>query len=279
MVLTKPIPSTGEALPVLGLGTWRAFDVGESARARAPLESVLQNLAAAGGPASRPLVDSSPMYGRAEEVIGDIAAKLSLRPRLFLATKVWTTGREAGIRQMEESLAKLETETLDLVEVHTLVDGQTHLPTLRDWKEHGRVRYLGVTHYTASAHASVARVLEREPLDFLQINYSVGEREAEDRLLPLAAERGVAVIANRPFSSGELLRRLRRKALPGWAADLSCATWAQLALKFVISHRAVTCAIPATANPGHLAENLAAAADPLPDEKTRKRIAAAFAAP
>jgi diketogulonate reductase-like aldo/keto reductase len=277
----KPIPSSGkpgEALPLVGLGTWRAFDVGESEKDRAPLAEVLRELAAGGADGAegggRAVVDSSPMYGRSESVVGDLGSRLGIRPRLFLATKVWTEGREAGIRQMEESMARLRTDTLDLIEVHNLVDVSTHLPTLRDWKERGRVRYLGITHYTASAYDEVARVLAREPLDFLQINYSAAEREAERRLLPLAAERRVAVIANRPFASGEILRRLRRTPMPGWAKELECETWPQLLLKFVVSHRAVTCAIPATSDPDHLRDNLAAGRAPMPDGRQRRHIAA-----
>ena len=203
-MLTRPIPSSGEALPVIGLGTWQAFDVGRARAERAPLEDVLATFVERGGS----LVDSSPMYGRAEEVVGALAAKLKLRSSLFLATKVWTSGLAEGVRQMEDSARKLETPTIDLMQVHNLLDAATHLDTLRAWKDDGRVRYVGVTHYTAGAHEAVARLIESRPLDFVQINYSIGEREAEQHLLPLAQERGVAVIANRPFRSGALLQRL-----------------------------------------------------------------------
>lgn len=272
MIAVKPIPSTGETVPVVGLGTWRTFDVGSSPRVRKSLEGVLTALAEAG----RGVVDSSPMYGRSEQVVGETVERAGLRPRLFLATKVWTSGREAGIRQMEASIAKLRVEPLDLIQVHNLVDVSTHLATLREWKEKGRVRYIGITHYTASAHEAVERIVEREPLDFLQINYSAGEREAEARLLPLASDRGVAVIANRPFASGDLLGRLRSRPLPSFAADLDCEAWPQLLLKFVWSHPAVTCAIPATGDEGHLRENLRAGMGAMPDEPLRRRIAAAF---
>ncbi|SEU37646.1 aldo/keto reductase [Stigmatella erecta] len=267
---TRPIPSTQEALPVIGMGTWQTFDVGPGAEARAPLEEVLRTFVALGGT----LVDSSPMYGHSEEVVGTLAEKTGLQPKLFLATKVWTSGKAEGVRQMEDSLRKLRTQRVDLMEVHNLVDAGTHLDTLRAWKEKGRVRYVGVTHYTASAHDAVAKLLQSRPVDFVQINYSVGEREAEQRLLSVAQERGVAVIANRPFAGGGLLQRLKRKPLPPWAAELDCDSWAQLLLKFVISHPAVTCAIPATSKPSHLRDNMKAGLGRLPDETLRARIAA-----
>lgn len=269
-MLTRPIPSTQEPLPVIGMGTWQTFDVGPDAAEQAPLEEVLRTFVALGGT----LVDSSPMYGRSEEVVGTLAVKTGLLPKLFLATKVWTSGKAEGIRQMEDSLRKLRAQRVDLMEVHNLVDAATHLDTLRAWKEEGRVRYVGVTHYTASAHGAVAKLLQSRTVDFVQINYSVGEREAEQRLLSVARERGVAVIANRPFAGGGLLQRLQRKPLPAWAAELDCDSWAQLLLKFVISHPAVTCAIPATSKPRHLRDNMKAGLGRLPDEKLRARIAA-----
>lgn len=268
-ILKRRIPSSGEMLPVVGLGTWQTFDVGTARAERAPLEEVLSSFAETGGK----LIDSSPMYGRSEEVVGDICEKLSLRPKLFIATKVWTRGREAGIRQMEESMARLRASPIELMQVHNLVDADTHLATLREWKRSGRVRHIGVTHYTASGHEGVARVIESEAIDFIQINYSVGEREAEHRLLPLAIERGVAVIANRPFAGGEVFHRLRGKPLPSWAAEIDCTSWAQLLLKFVIAHPAITCAIPATAKVMHLRDNMRAAYGRLPDENLRARIA------
>ena len=267
---TRPIPSTGEALPVLGLGTWQTFDVGRAPEERAPLEEVLAAFAAAGGK----LVDSSPMYGRAEEVLGDVGAKLGMRTKLFLATKVWTSGKQAGIEQMEASFRKLRAERIDLMLVHNLLDVEHHLETLREWKAAGRVRYVGITHYTASAHEAVARVMAAHPVDFVQINYSVAERDAERRVLPLAKERGIAVLANRPFAGGDLFRRLRTKPLPAFAAEIGCTSWAQLLLKFVVGHPAVTCAIPATAKVAHLRDNMAAGFGPLPDAPLRGRIAA-----
>jgi diketogulonate reductase-like aldo/keto reductase len=271
-VITKPIGSSGESLPVIGLGTWQSFDAGPRDADRAAQQEVLQAFASSPG---APMVDSSPMYGRAEEVVGDLMEKLGVRERVFVATKVWTSGREAGIRQMEDSLRKLRVERIDLMQVHNLVDVTTHLDTLRAWKREGRVRFIGVTHYTAKAYDDVTRVMESEPdLDFVQINYSVGEREAERRLLAVARDRGLAVIANRPFATGRLLQRLRGRPLPSWGAEIDCETWAQALLKFVISHPAITCAIPATSNATHLRDNMQAAYGRLPDEKLRQRIAA-----
>jgi diketogulonate reductase-like aldo/keto reductase len=257
-------------LPRIGLGTWQTFDVGTAPSSRAPLEDVLADFVQLGGT----LVDSSPMYGRAEAVVGALAAKLALRPRLFLATKVWTTGQAAGIRQMEESLRRLRTDTLELMQVHNLVDADTHLQTLAGWKREGRIRWLGVTHYHADAHQAVAAALRRHPLDFVQINYSVAEPEAERTLLPLARDRGVRVIANRPFAAGGLLRALRDRPLPAYADELGVASWPQLLLKFVVSHPAVTCAIPATSKVAHLRDNMRAGNGPMPDAVLRTRIAA-----
>jgi diketogulonate reductase-like aldo/keto reductase len=268
--LTRSIPSSGERLPVVGLGTWQAFDVGQGAADRTPLEAVLGAFAEMGGR----LVDSSPMYGRAEEVVGALVEKVGLRARLFVATKVWCSGRGAGVRQMEDSERKLRARPIDLMQVHNLVDAETHLETLEAWKAEGRVRYVGVTHYAAGAHEAVARVLESRSVDFVQINYSVGEREAEGRVLPVARDRGVAVIANRPFAEGALLRRLRGRSLPGWAAEIDCTSWAQVLLKFVLSYPAVTCVIPATADVTHLRDNMRAAHGRLPDPRLRARIVA-----
>lgn len=265
---SRRIPSSGETLPVIGLGTWQTFDVGAGQAERAPLAEVLSAFSSLGGR----LVDSSPMYGRSEEVAGELAASLGLRDKLFVATKVWTSGKSAGIRQMEDSMRKLRARPIDLMQVHNLVDVQTHLATLREWKNQGLVRYIGVTHYTAGSHAEVARVLQSETVDFVQINYSVSEREAEQRLLPLAQERGVAVIANRPFAGGEVIRRMRDRPLPSWAAEIDCSSWAQILLKFVIGHPAITCAIPATSKLNHLQDNMQAGTGRLPDGKLRETI-------
>jgi diketogulonate reductase-like aldo/keto reductase len=221
------------------------------------------------------MIDSSPMYGRAERVVGDLTADRGHREQLFIATKVWTSGKQRGIEQMRESMRKLQVSQVDLMQVHNLVDVTTHLSTLRDWKADGTVRYIGITHYAASAHRDVVRILEREPMDFVQINYSVAEREAEQSVLPAAADRGVAVIVNRPLAAGAALGRLRRKALPSWASEIDCTSWAQLLLKFVVAHPAVTCAIPATANVEHLRDNMQAALGRMPDAAMREQIARA----
>ncbi|MBI4522438.1 MAG: aldo/keto reductase [Deltaproteobacteria bacterium] len=268
-ILQRPIPRTGELLPVIGLGTWRTFDVGRGESARAPLREVLREFARLGGA----VVDSSPMYGQSESVVGDLAAELGLHKQLFLATKVWTSGRDAGIRQMDESFRRLRTKRMDLMQVHNLVDWRTHLVTLRRWKEEGRVRYIGVTHYTASAYDDLARVLQTEELDFVQLNYSIGEREAERRLLPLAAERRIAALVNRPFAEAALFGKVRGKPLPPWAPEIGCASWAQFFLKFVVSHPAVTCAIPGTSKVQHLADNMQGGLPPFPDAATRERMA------
>jgi aryl-alcohol dehydrogenase-like predicted oxidoreductase len=267
-ILTKPIPKTGERLPALGLGTWQTFDVGGAESVRAPLREVLREFVRAGGT----VIDSSPMYGKSESVTGELAAELGVREKLFLATKVWTSGRDAGIRQMEESYRRLRARRLDLLQVHNLVDYRTQLSTLRAWKEQGKVRYIGVTHYTASAYAELTRVLAREELDFVQLNYSFVERDAEKDLLPLAAAKGLAVLINRPLAAGNLFSRVRGKPLPPWANEVGCASWAQFFLKFVISHPAVTCAIPATSKLQHLTDNMRAAFGPMPDAAVRERM-------
>jgi diketogulonate reductase-like aldo/keto reductase len=265
----KPIPKTGELLPVIGLGTWQTFDVGPNASTRAPLRQVLQELVRLGGK----VIDSSPMYGKSESVAGDLSVELAVQKQLFLATKVWTSGRDAGVRQMEESFRRLRTQRMDLMQVHNLLDYRVHLNTLRQWKEQGKVRYIGVTHYTASAYDELARVLLTEELDFVQLNYSLAERQAEDRLLPLAAEKRIAVLANRPLAAGGLFGKVRGKPLPPWAKEIGCATWAQFFLKFVVAHPAVTCAIPATSKADHLIDNMHGGFGPMPDLATRQRMA------
>jgi diketogulonate reductase-like aldo/keto reductase len=270
-ILTRLIPSSGEAIPVVGLGTWRTFDVGPAPAERAPLKTVLQRFVELGGR----VIDSSPMYGTAESVAGDLAAELAVTDKLFFATKVWTSGREAGVAQIEQSFRRFRTKRLDLLQIHNLLDWKTQLRTLRDFKQMGRIRYVGVTHYTASAYDELERVLRSEPLDFLQVNYSVGEREAERRILPLAAERGIAVLVNRPFSEGGLFQRVRGKALPAWASEIGCESWAQLLLKWVLANPAATCVIPATSRPEHLVDNMKAGVGALPDDKMRTQISVA----
>jgi len=269
-ILARPIPASGETIPAVGLGTWRTFDVGTGSAARAPLREVLQQFVALGGR----VIDSSPMYGAAEGVVGDLAADLGVADALFLATKVWTSGRDAGIAQMDRSMKLMRAKRLDLMQIHNLLDWRTHLRTLREWKQAGRIRYLGVTHYTSSSYDELERVLAAERLDFLQINYSLGEREAERRILPLAKDRGVAVLVNRPFSEGNLFSRVRGEALPVWAAEVDCESWAQIFLKWILAHPAVTCVIPATSKAQHLVDNMKAGTGALPDQAMRDRIAA-----
>ena len=259
-------------LPAVGIGTWRVFDVGASDEARAPIKEVLRRFAELGGRA----IDSSPMYGAAETVVGDVATEVGVLDRLFLATKVWTSGREAGIRQMDESFRRLRASRVDLMQIHNLLDWSTHLRTLREWKAKGRIRYVGVTHYTESAYDELERVLRAEALDFVQVNYSVDERESERRILPLAHERGVAVIANRPFAEGALFGRVRGKPVPAWAAEIECDSWAQIFLKWILGNPAVTCVIPGTGKPEHLLDNMKAATGRLPDAAMRAQIAAAL---
>jgi len=273
-MLERRIPRTGESIPAVGLGTWQVFDVAGDDGAMALARETLRVFVEKGGR----VVDSSPMYGSAESVTGRLAAELGAREKLFVATKVWTTGRQAGIRQMEDSLRKLGVERLDLMQVHNLTDVQTHLAILRDWKRAGRIRYLGITHYHAGAHAELASLIARGDIDVVQVNYSLAEPEAERRLLPAAAASDTAVIVNRPFAAGAVLRRVTGKPLPAWAAELGCASWAQFFLKWILAHPAVTCVIPATRNPSHMADNLAAAGGPLPDEPLRRRMAEHWAA-
>jgi diketogulonate reductase-like aldo/keto reductase len=268
-MLTRTIPSSGEKLPVIGLGTWRAFDVDLTADNHRQLEEVLSLFVKLGGR----VIDSSPMYGRAEEVIGDLTATLGIRDKLFLATKVWTHGKENGIKSMERSMALLRTKRIDLMQVHNLVDVHTHLATLREWKRQGRIRYMGITHYEAGAFADIEKLMRSEKLDFVQINYSLMEPEAEQRLLPLAQERRIAVIANRPFGAGDLFDKVRSKPLPGWAAEFDCRSWAQFFLKWIVANPAVTCVIPATDKPRHLEDNMLGGIGRLPDANIRQLMA------
>jgi diketogulonate reductase-like aldo/keto reductase len=268
-MMTRPIPSTGEPMPVIGLGTWRAFDIDSDETGRHPLRQVLQRLLDDDGR----IIDTSPMYGRAEAVTGDLLAELRARSRSFLATKVWTTGRERGIEQMRRSAQLLRSEIIDLMQIHNLVDWRTHLATLRRMKDEGRVRYIGITHYTTGALPELARILRAEPgVDFVQLGYSLAARAAETELLPTAAEHGVAVIANQPLEQGDLFRRVRQHALPDWAREFDCTSWGQLFLKYILAERAVTCVIPATGNPDHMKDNLAAGFGCLPDARQREQI-------
>ncbi len=265
----RVIPASGERIGVIGCGTWQSFDVGPTDSERAALAEVLRILFEQGGS----VIDSSPMYGRSEQVTGDLLAQHGWHQRAFVATKVWTSGAAAGVRQMQESMRLLRDERIELMQIHNLVDWRTHLKTLRAWKEQGRIRYVGITHYTRSAYAALEDIMRTEPLDFVQLNYSIGEREADARLLPLAAEKGIAVLVNKPFGGGDLLRSLSGRPLPPWAGEVDCNSWAQLLLKYVVSHPAVTCAIPGTSRARHMLENCRAGMGVMPDQPGRVRIA------
>jgi diketogulonate reductase-like aldo/keto reductase len=267
---TRPIPSSGEPLPMVGVGTYRTFDVGSSGPLRASVKEVLRRLFEAGGS----MIDSSPMYGTAEAVTGDMLAELGMRDKAFIATKVWTEGRRQGAAQMRASMEKLRTDKIDLMQVHNLVDWRTQFNTMRGWQDDGKFRYLGITHYTPGAFGRLMEVMAREKLDFLQIPYSIIVREAEDRILSFAADKGVGVIVNRPFEGGGLFGKVRGRDLPAWAAEFDCGSWAQFFLKYLLGHPAVTCVIPGTGKIDHLVDNVGAAYGRLPDGATRARMAA-----
>jgi diketogulonate reductase-like aldo/keto reductase len=269
-MLKRAIPRSGELLPAVGLGTFQTFDVGGDKARREPLKEVLRLLVKHGGS----VIDSSPMYGSSEGVFGDLSLELGLRPQLFVATKVWTSGREAGMRQMEESLRRMRVERMDLMQIHNLLDWKTHARTLADWKASGRIRYTGITHYHSGAYEDLERIMKTHQFDFVQLNYSISEREAEDSVLPLARDTGTAILVNRPFAQASLFSRVRGEDLPGWAAEFDCKSWAQFFLKYILSHPAVTCVIPATSKPKHMSDNVGAGYGKLPDDATRKRMAA-----
>jgi aryl-alcohol dehydrogenase-like predicted oxidoreductase len=268
-MLTRPIPSTGEPVPVIGLGTWQTFDVGAERAALDQRKEVLRILLEGGGK----VIDSSPMYGRAEAVVGTLLTEMQARSKTFLATKVWTSGESAGVAQMKASAAKLQAPVIDLMQIHNLLDWRTHLATLRAWKEQKKFRYIGITHYADPALDELAAIIRAEPMDFVQFGYSIASRAAEARLLPLCAERGVAVLVNQPFDSGSLFGQVKGKALPEWASELGCSSWSQFFLKYILAHPAVTCVIPGTARPDHMRNNLAAGIGRLPDAAQRKRMA------
>jgi diketogulonate reductase-like aldo/keto reductase len=267
-IIRRNIPSSGEKLPVVGVGTWQTFDVGDAESDRKPLKEVLTTLIGKGGS----VIDSSPMYGASEKIVGELSDGLGLNDKLFIATKVWTRGKEEGIRQMNQSFALLKRKKMDLMQVHNLVDWQAHFKTLREWKDQGKVRYIGITHYTESAYPSIEQILKNEPVDFLQINYSIMSRQADERLFPLAQEKKVGVIINQPFEEGELFRRVKGKELPTWTKDFDCNSWAQFFLKFILSHPAVNCVIPGTSKPHHMVDNVGAGIGKLPSEKQRAEM-------
>jgi diketogulonate reductase-like aldo/keto reductase len=272
-VLKRAIPVSGETIPVVGLGTWRTFDAGSSKQKRAALLEVIKTLVQK----EASVIDSSPMYGSSETVVGDLSQQLNNRSKLFLATKVWTSGKEEGIDQMNQSFQKMKAQKMDLMQVHNLVDVQAHLKTLRSWKDEGKIRYIGITHYLPGAYPEMARLIKTEKPDFVQFCYNVRTRDAEKELLPLAKDKGVAVIINRPFEEGNLFSIVEGKPLPAWTKEYDIKSWPEFFIKFILSHSAVTCTIPGTSNAVHLAENVGAATGKLPDEKNRNKMADYFA--
>ncbi len=272
VVEKRSIPVSGEQIPVIGMGTWRTFDAGNSLEKRKRLVQVLEKLNKGGGS----VIDSSPMYGTSESVVGDLSGELKIRPQLFLATKVWTSGKEDGIRQMNESFRKMKTDTMNLMQVHNLVDVHTHIPTLKQWKEEWKIKYFGFTHYMPSVYPEMVQLIKSQKPDFVQFCYNIATRDAEKELLPLAKEKGIAVIINRPFEEGNLFNVVEGKPLPTWAREYEINSWAQFFLKFILSHPAVTCTIPATTKDIHMVENLFAGMGKLPDEKTREKMAEYF---
>ena len=267
-MIKRPIPKGKDSLPVVGVGTWQTFDVGPKAAERIELKQVLQDFAALGGT----VIDSSPMYGEAERVVGDLTGELGHRDQYFFATKVWTSGQQAGVRQMEQSLKLMRTAHMDLMQIHNLLDLDTHTRTLRDWKAGGKIRYMGITHYHEGAHAELEKLIKTNSYDTVQFNYSMAEREAEARLLPACADAGVAVIINRPFAQANLFGRVKGKPLPAWAAEFNCTSWAQFFLKYLLGNPAVTCVIPGTRRVAHLKDNMQAGMGRLPDTAQRRRM-------
>jgi diketogulonate reductase-like aldo/keto reductase len=273
-VITRGIPGSGEALPVVGLGSWITFNVGSDPRAREACTEVIRAFFASGGR----MIDSSPMYGSSQPTIGHALARLGQPPALFAAEKVWTARAASGPAQIEQSRAFWGVKRFDLMQVHNLVAWQEHLPRLFEMKAAGRLRYVGVTTSDGRRHAEIERVMRTQPIDFVQVTYNLLDREVERRILPLALERSIAVIVNRPFREGALLDALDRHRPPGWATEIDCDGWAQAALKFIVSHPAVTCAIPATSRVDHVRQNMGAARGRMPDAALRERMAADVAA-
>ncbi len=271
-IIKRVVPSTGVEIPVIGLGSWLTFDAGAVRSRRENVFRVMQAFFDRGGG----MIDSSPMYSSSQEVIGAGLKQISNTENLFSATKVWIPGRRTGIWQMEGALDHWGLKAFDLIHVHNLVDWKTHLPWLRQWKQAGIVRHIGVSTSHGRRHAELLGLMSGEPLDFVQFTYNMNHREAENRLLPMAAARGLAVVINRPFDGGSLFRRVRGKQLPDWASGIDCKNWAQFFLKFIVSHPAVTCAIPATSNVDHLHENMGALHGDLPDAAMRAEMAAYF---
>ncbi len=270
--IKKRIPSSDELLPVIGMGSWQTFDVGDDVQERAHLAQVLQAFFDGGGA----VIDSSPMYGSSEQVIGELLKKVRNKNALFAATKVWTRGKKQGIAQMQRSMRRMGVEVFDLMQIHNLVDWATHLETLKAWKAEGKVRYIGITTSHGRDHRELEQILRIEPFDFVQFTYSIANREVEKRLLPLSADRGIATLINRPYQGGGLFRRVKGKPLPPWAEEFDIHSWGQFFLKFTVSHPAATCAIPATSKVHHMIDNMGAGFGRLPDAATRQKMIAYY---
>ena len=266
---SRTIPSSKEKIPVIGLGTWQTFDVGQSSREREPLKEVLQIFVEHGGS----VIDSSPMYGRSEKVVGELTTELGLKNKIFEATKVWTTGEQSGKDQINDSIRLLQADPIDLLQVHNLQDWKTHLKTLRALKEKGTIRYIGMTHYHQGGYDQLEEIMRQEKLDFIQINYNLARTEAADRILPLAADRGTAVLINRPYEGGSLFRKFKGKALPEWTSEFEVKSWGQFFLKFILANPSVTCVIPGTSKPHHMKDNVQAGFGELPNELHLKKMA------
>ncbi len=264
----RQIPKSSEKIPVVGLGTWQTFDVGNSAEEKAPLKEVLKILTEHGGS----MIDSSPMYGRSEKVVGELTTELNLKNKIFEATKVWTSGREQGIQQMNTSMELMQANPIDLMQIHNLLDWKIQLKTLRKWKEDQKIRYIGITHYHKGGYQEMEEIMRNEPLDFIQINYNAAVRDASERILPLAKDKGIAVIINRPYQGGSLFRATKNKALPAWADEFDATTWGQIFLKFILANPAVTCVIPGTSKAKHMLDNVQAGFGKLPTLEHQKKI-------
>lgn len=267
-MMKRKIPSSGELLPVVGLGTWQTFDVDNNQEQRTELLNVLKEMNTLGGA----MIDSSPMYGSSEQVVGDLSKKISSNSNFFYATKVWTRGKEDGIEQMESSMQKMKRKQMDLMQIHNLVDWKTHIKTLRDWKYKGEIRYWGFTHYTNSSHAELEKLIKSENPDFVQFNYAINDRHAEKRLLNVAKENGTAVIINRPYNGGNLFRLTRGKEIPSWCKELDINSWGQYFLKYILSHEAVNCVIPGTSKVKHVIDNMGAGYGRLPNQNERQKM-------
>jgi len=266
--ITRAIPSSGERIPVIGMGTSRTFDVGNNPASRSQLQEVLQAFFDNGGA----LIDSSPMYGNAEEVVGDLLKNTRNNDALFAATKVWTYGKQAGIDQMQRSLQRMGVAVMDLMQIHNLRDWKVHLPTLRQWKAEGKIRYIGITTSHGRSHAELEQIMRSETLDFVQFTYNIGNRTAEDSLLPLAADRGIATLINRPYQRGALFKKVKGQSLPEWSSEFDCQSWGNFFLKYTLSHPAVTCVIPATSKVHHMQDNMAGGFGKLPAPEMRQRM-------